>query len=297
MKSKTKCSVLVSSCDKYKDAWIPFFTLIGKYWKNRPYPIFLNTETEKATEVAGIPVTSISCPYKNCSWSKRLIHALKKIKSEYIIFMLEDFFIMSEVDQKEIDHCVKLMDANPNAANINFGYGKDIESTDYIDTKYAKRSRNTGYYLNAQAAIWRRKMLIKILSPYESAWQFELFGSERAKLYPYDFIIKKDDVPIFDYHTQLNFNLGIQKGMWMTGNVDFFEREGIKVNYDNLGFYSQEKVKKNIAELPKRTLKEKWMRFIYAGEGAERWKIRSQLKLMFTHPIKYAKQKYYALKK
>ena len=288
--------MLVSSCDKYEDAWIPFFTLIGKYWKNCPYPLYLNTETKKVDQVAGLPVTSISCPYQNCTWSKRLIHALKQIHSEYVFFMLEDFFLMSSVNQKELDYSVALMDENPNVANINFGYGKSIESTDYIDPIYAKRSRKTGYYLNAQVAIWRRKMLIEILSPYESAWQFELYGSERAKLYPYDFVIRKDDIPIFDYHTQLNFNLGIQKGMWMTGNVALFEKEGITVNWENLGFYSPEKVNKSYDKPPKRSVKEKWLRFLYAGYGIPRWTIREQLKLLFSHPIRYAKQKVHALK-
>ena len=297
MKKREKCAVLVSSCDKYEDAWVPFFTLVGKYWSSCPYPFYMNTETKKVEQIAGIPVTSISCPYQNCSWSKRLIHALRQIKSEYVIFMLEDFFIMSPVDQKQLDHSVELMDANPNVANINFGYGKSVQSTEYIDPLYAKRSRETGYYLNAQAAIWRRKMLINVLSPYESAWQFELYGSERAKLYPYDFIIRKDDYVIFDYHTQLEFNLGIVKGMWLEGNVDFFEKEGITTNFENLGFYDPEKVVKTYGFPPKRTMKEKWMRLLYEGEDLPRWTLRDQFKLLVTHPVRYAKQKVHALRK
>lgn len=292
-----KCSVLVSSCDKYRDAWLPFFTLMGKYWKDRPYPVYLNTESEKVTEVAGVPVTSISCPYKNCSWSRRLSHALKEIKSEYVIFMLEDFFIMSPVDQKEIDHCVDLMDSHKNIANINFGYGKYLENTDYIDEKYAKRSRNTGYYLNAQAAIWRRKVLIKLLSPYESAWQYEMYGSERAKLYKYDFVIKKDDILIFDYRAQIGWGVGIAGGKWLRGNVELFEKEKIQVSFDNLGFFNPEETYKVIALPPKRIFREKMMRFIYAGETLPRWEIRDQLKLLFSHPVEYLRKKKHALEK
>ena len=297
MKEKIKCAVLVSSCDKYEDAWLPFFSLVKKYWKGMDYPFYLNTETKKVGEIAGVEITTVNCPEKNCSWSKRLIGALKKIPSKYVIFMLEDFFLMSKVEQNEIDRAISLMDLNKNIANVNFGYGKDILSDEYIADNYAKRSRKTSYYLNAQAAVWRKKALINVLSPYESAWQFELYGSERAKLYPYDFIIKKDDIPVFDYHTQLNFNLGIQKGMWMTGNVEFFEKEGIAVNFENLGMYSPEKVKKGYNAPPKRTLKEKLMRFLYAGENVERWEIKDQLKLLFSHPVRYAKEKVHAIRK
>ena len=293
-----KCSVLVSSCDKYRDAWLPFFTLLGKYWKDRPYPVYLNTESEKVTEVAGVPVTSISCPYKNCSWSRRLIHALKQIKSEYVIFMLEDFFIMSPVDQKEIERCISIMDARPKIANINFGYGKYLENGEYIDKIYAIRSRNTSYYLNAQAALWRRKTLIKLLSPYESAWQFELYGSERAKLYNLDFVIRKDDILLFDYRTQIGFGYGIQKGMWLSGNVELFEKEGISgVPFENLGFYAPEKVKQEVGVKPKRTFREKVMRFFYAGEDLPRWEIKDQLKLLFSHPGTFAREKVHAIRK
>lgn len=297
MKQYEKCSVLVSSCDKYRDAWAPFFTLMGKYWKDRPYSFYLNTETIVVNEISGIPVKTISCPYENCSWSKRLIHALKKIPSEYVIFMLEDFFVMSPVDQNEIDYCVQLMDSRPNIANINFGYGQYLESTMYIDEKYAIRSRNTDYYLNAVAALWRRKTLIKLLSPYESAWQFELYGSSRAKLYPYDFVIKKDDVLVFDYHAQIEYGYGIQKGMWLQGNVALFEKEGIEVPFENLGFYDPEKVNKSIATRPRIMFREKIMRLIFAGETQPRWEIRDQVKLLFTHPVRYLKQKKHAIEK
>ena len=297
MKQQAKCAVLVSSCDKYHDAWIPFFTLMGKYWKDCPYPFYLNTETEKVDEIAGVTINTINCPFTNCTWSKRLIHALKKIKSEYVITLLEDFFVMSPVDQNEIDYCVSLMDSHPSIANINFGFGSYVKSIEYLDDKYAIRSRDTDYYLNAVAAIWRRKTLIKLLSPYESAWQYELYGSSRAKLYRYDFVIKKDDVLIFDYHAQISYGYGIQKGMWLPRNVELFEKEGIEVPFENLGFYDPEKVDKSIGTAPKRMFREKFMRLIYAGEPQYRWEIGDQLKLIFTHPICYLKQKKHTLEK
>ena len=138
-------------------------------------------------------------------------------------------------------------------------------------------------------------MLIKLLSPLENAWQFEVFGSERAKLYKYDFVIKKDDILLFEYRT---LDLGINKGIWMQGNVDFFQKEGIEPpNWDNLGFYSQDKVNKTLISPPKRTFKEKWMRFLYASESVPRWEICDQFKLLFTHPKEFARQKYYGIKK
>lgn len=41
------CAILLSTCDKYEDAWLPFFTLFKTYWKECTFPIYLNTETKR----------------------------------------------------------------------------------------------------------------------------------------------------------------------------------------------------------------------------------------------------------
>lgn len=46
---KLSCAVLVNSCDKYSETWIPFFTLLKKYWPDCEYPIYLNTENKKCS--------------------------------------------------------------------------------------------------------------------------------------------------------------------------------------------------------------------------------------------------------
>ena len=39
--NKNDVTILVVSCDKYKDLWIPFFHCFFKYWSDCPYPVFL----------------------------------------------------------------------------------------------------------------------------------------------------------------------------------------------------------------------------------------------------------------
>ena len=43
--SRLDLAILVNSTDRYSDTWQPFFTLLGRYWPECPYPIVLNTET------------------------------------------------------------------------------------------------------------------------------------------------------------------------------------------------------------------------------------------------------------
>ena len=45
MNNKNDVTILVNSCDKYEDAWEPFFVLLEKYWIDHPRKILLNSET------------------------------------------------------------------------------------------------------------------------------------------------------------------------------------------------------------------------------------------------------------
>ena len=38
-------TIVVNSCDKFKDAWEPFFVLLDKYWTDHPRKVLLNSET------------------------------------------------------------------------------------------------------------------------------------------------------------------------------------------------------------------------------------------------------------
>ena len=64
MKSKlstqkaNETALLVVSCDNYRDAWEPFFTLLFKYWPECPYPVFLgsNKQTYKDNRITPIMI-------------------------------------------------------------------------------------------------------------------------------------------------------------------------------------------------------------------------------------------------
>ena len=53
-----KCSVIISSCDKHEDAWMPFFHLLKKWW-DCPYPVYLVTETKSYSD-PDLSITSLN---------------------------------------------------------------------------------------------------------------------------------------------------------------------------------------------------------------------------------------------
>lgn len=70
MQEKTNVAVRVNSCDKYEDAWNPFFKLFSIMWPDCPYDIYLNSET-KEYNCTFMNVKTI-CGGKNLAWSERL---------------------------------------------------------------------------------------------------------------------------------------------------------------------------------------------------------------------------------
>lgn len=116
-----KIALLVNSCDKYEDLWAPFFTLLKKYW-NPEYPIVLNTES-KDFNFEGLNIKTLKLfENKNVEWSERLRITLENIDSEYVITLLDDFFLEKSVDNNKINQCVKWMDENQNIAAFYFVY-------------------------------------------------------------------------------------------------------------------------------------------------------------------------------
>lgn len=115
-----KCAILVNSCDAYEDVWEPFFTLFQIMWKDCEYPIYLNTESKsyKSEQLKIQPVNLPSKYAKKISWSKRLRLAIEQIDAEYILMLLEDFFLMSPVRGDVIKTCIKELDKDDTAVCI-----------------------------------------------------------------------------------------------------------------------------------------------------------------------------------
>ena len=114
-----ECTVLINSCDKYEDAWYPFFELVKKYWRGCNYHFFLNTETKQYSH-SGIDLTVINTHSNNAtpSWGKRTKECLQQISSPYVLLLLEDFFFQRDVNQKEFEKCIQMLKDNPELTAI-----------------------------------------------------------------------------------------------------------------------------------------------------------------------------------
>ena len=117
METKQRLAVLISSCDGYQDVWDPFFLLMDKYWKDIPYPVYLNTETinyDKKYNNFSIQTLNLKKKRKlKTSWSQRMIDVLERIEEEYIFILIEDFFLRERVQTELIEKILDKMDEDP----------------------------------------------------------------------------------------------------------------------------------------------------------------------------------------
>lgn len=156
------CSILVLSCDKYKDLWRPFFTLLSKYWGNCPYKLYISAETEQCEYAEAININE-SC------WTKRIRETLKQINTKYVIICCDDMFIQDYVNQDAIDYTIKQF--KDDIATFNFELCNEAYNSDIWG--YKLKDNGSKWKNSCQFGIWSRQKLINNLGLDQSPWEWE----------------------------------------------------------------------------------------------------------------------------
>lgn len=237
--NKTDYTVLISSCDAYEDLWYPFFLLLKKNWPSiAEKPILLNTET-KSFSFPGLNIKTLSLYEKSddVTWSKRLADHLKYIKTPFVLFLLDDFFIESPVDETRLELCCKWMCEDRNIAN--FMLVPTLWENTLDDTYYGfeKRKRISPFRVSCQAGLWRTRKLLSLLRYHENPWEFETFASIRSRLYMDKFYVASESLPsIFTYDWYAGG--AVHRGKWTLHAKKILEKNNIKIDHSLRGFDS-----------------------------------------------------------
>lgn len=236
----TDVTILLTTCDAYHDALIPFFTLWKRYWPDCPYRFVINTET-KNFDCDDFDVVTM-CGGKGLSWSKRLKNCLKKIDTEYILLCLEDYFLQGPVDTDIFAAALKTMRENTRAGVIQFAidihtkYDDSITVNEFFSPvpKYKADTHNNRIF--CVLSLYRTKYLKKLLCFNESPWEFEIFGSIRSQFFREDVYRENESHDrCFYYLIEPKFGYGISRGKWLPNNRGLFEKHDISVDYSKLG--------------------------------------------------------------
>lgn len=140
-------------------------------------------------------------------WSDAIINALRRIPDDYFLFLLEDYWLIRQVNWDAIDAGLEMMMLHQDiirfdaAADRMFNrHAHFLGSHKCIDLCSCKAE----YSLSFQASIFNRKLLLEVLQEGESPWQAEISGSSRLNQLPYQVI--------GSYQWPMNYVIAMNKG-------------------------------------------------------------------------------------
>lgn len=208
---RDKVSVLISSCDKFKDVWPIFDFFFQKNWGNCSLNKYFLSNYEKNVP-EGFKSISVG---EDISWSSNLELALNEIDTPYVFIFLDDCFINNKVDNEKLEEI--FIDFENNDGNyLKFisqpKSRKKTKSPFFNELPKGSLYRSTGVF-----AIWKVDVLKKTLKSGENAWEFEEFGSTRSDEFDNFFVINNDFFknPIH----------GVAKGKFLYNTFDLFKKE------------------------------------------------------------------------
>lgn len=241
MTLKDDLTILLCTCDKYEDIWPLFFHFFEKYWPDCPCEIVLNTESKSFShEKYNIKSYNLYSSDSIVSYGKRMIDHLDKIKTKYVLILLDDFFIRKPVDAKKLLTILNWLEDDETIACFNFDSLRNKAVDDGKYPGFLLMPEFGEYKYNLQSAIWNKDTFRKAWRENESPWDWELYGNCRSfncdnKFYTLDAF---DNSPI--YYAQDKDCRAIIQGKWVLADIEpLFEKEKLDMDFSIRGTYDK----------------------------------------------------------
>lgn len=170
---KKELAILVLSCDKYSELWDLFFNRWKKYWPDCNYPLYLlsNISLYQSSGVINLN-TGI-----DVDWSSNLMISLDMIEEENVLLMMDDAPLNAMVDNDEFSYFIKyFLDKKLNYLNMK----SSPKPNNNLDQKIGELLPGTLYRTAIVPCLWKKNILKDLLITGETAWSFEIAGSERS---------------------------------------------------------------------------------------------------------------------
>lgn len=165
-------SVLVGSCDKYSFLWDNFFTMYERNTNFYDYPHFLVSESKNVPHQFFNFVNT-----GEGSWSEMILSGLENVKTEYVFFILDDYFLTEYMNLKEIEFHIdfaKEMNANKVVVGEHSLFYKYKNTHYYKGRNALKFDDYSNYLTTTQPAIWRVDFFKDLLDKKMNPWEFEI---------------------------------------------------------------------------------------------------------------------------
>ena len=173
---KNNITLLIGTCDKYSYLWDNFVTLCNRYWRVNCDKVFAG----ETLQVKHKGYYTSMCG--KTSWTNIIKKTIKNIKTEYVFFILDDYYFNQPIDEQFISNGINFLknidDANKLIYTSAFC---EYYNVHHINEKYFKMLDNSDYLTTTQPAIWKTSFLDECLHDNMNPWQFEIDGTNMIK--------------------------------------------------------------------------------------------------------------------
>lgn len=173
----SELGVLVLSCDRYSSLWDLFFTRWEKFWPKCPYPVYL-LSNQIDYERTGVTTVKTG---EDLDWSSNLLNALDQIPQDNLLLMIEDAPLDAMVNSAAFEGLYRrFQNEHLNYLNLKASPAPN----GVIDAELGDLLPGSLYRTALVPCVWKKDILKMLAIRGETAWQFEILGSERSDRIP-----------------------------------------------------------------------------------------------------------------
>ena len=231
-------TIFVSTCDKYSDLWDPFFYCFSKFFNYDGEPIVLTSELLPYSYRDLNIIVSPNNKNYQVSWGTLTRSYLELVKTKYVLFMLDDFFLRRPVNMNRIKSNINAMNSNPDILYFSYSLVEDKSNLDSEFDEFYLRSPKARYKLNTQPCLWRTEDLKKLILSTDNPWDWEDYGTRRLWYTNKKCYCAKAYDSIIDYGYRKDGMWAVRRGKWVVDEIKpFFESVDLNVDYSIRGVY------------------------------------------------------------
>ena len=211
-------AIVFTMFDGYEDLWDDAVKYIKKFWVDHPpIYVFTNEIAKDWEDVTCIPVGG------DAEWSRKAQKACEVIPEDYLIMLLEDFYMGDAVNNDEVQELMSFIEEN------NIEYCKLCDNNRIVrphkkkfkKSKYSVIYADEDYGISLQPAVWKKDFLQETLGTENyNAWVFELNQVKKSRIAPHTVLQNAID----DTRNILNIKHGALQGKMLPATVKHFNR-------------------------------------------------------------------------
>lgn len=168
-------SIIISTCDKYSDLWDAHIQLLNENWSDRKADTFLITDKPTDRTFEGVTVVAAG---EGTEITQRLRTVMPLIKTAYILFTLDDYYLTEKIVTENIVKDIKDM-AEYGIDYLNL-YGaskkelKNRKAVEVADKFYLIDNWARDYVISLYAGLWKKNFMERTLNETLNAWRYEV---------------------------------------------------------------------------------------------------------------------------